>query len=237
MLAEFQVELSKLVEAYRNRGLPAASIASALEGAANSFRRKADVGHILGAQQGQNSRVGGSTPGGWTPQGEPYSRSVGHGSSAEDGQRCAAPLREPPSPTEAARILQALKPRGPGAGAMRPGAYAARQAVRGESWLLTYQIPNGRDALSMRIGELLPTSQRMLRDGGSQLHAAVVLRRLHDEAQKLGQVSPDQIVGKTLPPAVIDRLSEELTPERVIVEAAKWGRKFVDERAQLAGGA
>lgn len=143
----------------------------------------------------------------------------GHATFAGNGHSEVAEVREP-TVSQAGRILRLARPAG--AGALRAAAFSARQSVRGESWLLNYQIPDGPRLLSLRWGEVLPMAKRMVREVGHRGFAAVLLRAIHAEGEKIGKMPEDGTVESTLPPAIIAKLSEELSPDKAVAEARAW---------------
>jgi hypothetical protein len=133
-------------------------------------------------------------------------------------------------PAEAKRTAPPVRGRTPGAGALQARAYETRATVRGESWLLSYCIPDGPRLLGLTRGELLPMAKRMAREAGHRGHAAVLLRALDSECTKLGKVSPDTVIEKILPPAVINRLTEELNADVVVAAGRDFFRSYANDK-------
>lgn len=144
-----------------------------------------------------------------------------------------SPARPPVTLTEAGRVLQ--KARAPGAGAMSARSYETRLAIRGESWLMSYAIPGGPAVLEMTWDSAEAMECRMIGEGGERLHAGVLLRALRKEGEALGRIAGHQVIGKTLPPAAIKRVADELEPQKAATKARAWLRKFQAE--ELTHGA
>lgn len=122
-----------------------------------------------------------------------------------------------------------MKTRPPGAGAMQARAYETRARVFGESWLLSYAIPNGPRLLSIRAGEVRPMMRRLATEGAERAHSVLLLHAIGKELKALGQVDDSVTIEKILPPATVARIATAYAPENVIAAARDHFDRFSRE--------
>jgi hypothetical protein len=197
------------------------------------FRHTPDGGHDLRAQEGQPQGAAETSSGdeGHEPiaeSGQDVRASSPDETSREDGQTSLADPAIVPVPpsrdelTDAGRTLRQERERlrqSPGAGAMQARAYETRARVFGESWLLTYAIPDGPRLLSLRAGEVRPMMQRMAREGAARVHAWVLLQAVATELDAMGQVHEDMKLENVLLPATVARLADAYAPDVLMAKA------------------
>jgi hypothetical protein len=213
--AEFDAQLSRMVERAISGGAKPEKLAACMERAATKLR---DAGQGEFASDGHGQLA---------PSPQPQIASGGPTGVADKANVLVPPSRDP-SPeithSEAGRVLRTARP--PGAGAMQPRAYETRIAVRGESWLVSYALPNGPRVLEMTWDDAEAMERRMVREGGERLVGGLVLAALRKEREGLGVVAGGMKIGKTLPPAAIAKVADEWSPERVAAKARAHMRQF-----------
>lgn len=145
------------------------------------------------------------------------------------------PHAREPTLSEAAKILR----RAPGSGALRPTSLEEHRAIRGESWLLRYAIPDGPQILDLTWYNARKMEERLFKEGGQRILASVVLAALRKEKEKLGQVSDDEIIRKTFAtsPATLAKIADQYEPDRVYEKGRALLRQFQRDELTSAGGA
>jgi hypothetical protein len=181
------------------------------------------AGHFTFASDGHRRDV--------PPRDTEIANGAGHRTVADKASVVVPPARD--TLTEAARVLR----RAPGSGALQRRAYETRDRLRGESWLLTFTIPDGPRLLALTWGEAEAMGRRMAKEGGERMVAAAALAALIKEGNLLGRVSPDQIIEKTLSPAAIDRVAQLLEPEKLQALGRKATREFAQSHVEMIGAA
>jgi len=151
----------------------------------------------------------------------------GHRARADGANEVLPTAREPISVNEAGRVLQTA--RKPGAGALRPEAYAFRQQVRGESWLLSHRLAiNDRPFMSFGVGEIRPMAQRTVREGALIMRDLVLLYAT-EQVVKKRRLQPEQQLGKTLTPADIAEIEQAVDSDATVKAATTWIKDFAKE--------
>lgn len=203
--------------------------------APDNFASSGDPDQAGGAKEGQASNVGDKSSegqnrydnvrhAGASNDRTPPDDEESHSNRVREDQAAPAQSSGEVSPSLAGSVL-AKHGHQMGAGALRPRAYEMRDKIRGESWLLSYQLPNGPQLMSLRAGEVPAMSKRLFREAGEHALAVILLREIELELGTLGNVQPDTVIGKLLPPAFTDRLARTHTPEIIL----RKGREVMKE--------